>query len=177
MAAVLSYICHLKNTAAVLSFPCCLMTRVCTVLSLPCIGKAAVLSHSCHFFDTAAVLSYSCHCFSTAAVLTYSCHFFAWLLYSLVLAGCQQRCYAGPCKLAAGLGFALNPKPRHNSLICLRLAAILLCILVTTPGTCTGAHHQSHEQSKHLHSVETCFNCPQTFLLDLQCRDDVSELK
>ena len=31
---------------------------------------------------------------------------------------------------------------------------------------------------KHLPKVETCFYCPQALLsLDLQCRDDVSELK
>ena len=31
---------------------------------------------------------------------------------------------------------------------------------------------------KHLHNVETRFDCPQTFVyLDFQCRDDVSELK
>jgi len=31
---------------------------------------------------------------------------------------------------------------------------------------------------KHLHNVETCFYCPQTFLsLDFQCRDAISELK
>ena len=30
----------------------------------------------------------------------------------------------------------------------------------------------------HLHDVETCYQCPQTFLsLHFQCRDDVSDLK
>ena len=33
-------------------------------------------------------------------------------------------------------------------------------------------------QLRHLHNVDMRFHCPQTFLsVDLQCRDDVSELK
>jgi len=36
--------------------------------------------------------------------------------------------------------------------------------------------HKAQQILKHLHNVETCFYCPQTFLSsDLQCRDDASE--
>ena len=115
--------------------------------SLPCIDKAAVLSYSCHLFDK--------------------------LLYSLVLAGCQQRCYAGLCKLAARLGFAVNRKPRHNTLICLSLAAMLLCVLVTTPATCTGDRHRSHEHQhvccRAVYITQPLLCCWCLVLFKLQC--------
>ncbi len=39
-------------------------------------------------------------------------------------------------------------------------------------------HGYAQGTIKHLHTVETRFDCPQTFLSwDFQCRDDVSELK
>ena len=74
-------------------------------------------------------------------------------------------------------------KSCHHSGLCFLIAAIrddgISCCEGRDSGITPGCEQgENVAVLKHLHNAETHFSCPQTSLsLDLQCRDDISELK